>query len=185
MDFEIFQNLINQNKSKKEEGIAARFYDRTVKTGQYNQDGLPVFKTICYCEIKIKDNTTEIFDQPATQDKIERFPLEYARYQMSKKQVQKGTPLEQFAFLTVAEIEACKYRGIFTIEALSEMSNEHTKNLGLLKERELARQFIENNRSAKQKIDIEALRQSYEQKIGELKSEIDTLRKKNNRRKTK
>ena len=185
MDFEIFQNLINQNKSQKEDGVVAKFYDRTIKTGKYNQNGLPEFKTICYCEIKIKDNTTEVFDQPATREKIERFPLEYARYQMSKKQVQKGTPLEQFAFLTVAEIESCKYRGIFTIEALSEMSNEHAKNLGLLKERELARQFIENNRSAKQKIDIEELRHSYEQKIEELKNEINTLRKKTSGRKTK
>ena len=185
MDFEIFQNLINQNKTQTEDGVVARFYDRIIKTGKFNDDGLPVFKTVCYCEIKIKDNTTEVFDQPATSDKIERFPVEYARYQMSRKQVQKGTPLEQFAFLTAAEIESCKYRGIFTIEALCNMSEEQAKSLGLSKERIVGRQFIEHSRAAKKELDIEKLRQDYEEKMTALKNEIASLKKSIKRRKNK
>ena len=108
MDFEAYQKLIEQSKYKNEDNIVARFYDRAVKTGITDKTGLPEFKTVCYCEIRIRDNTTEVYDQPADNEKCARFPAEYARYKLSKKQAKTGMPLEQVAFLTAAEIETCK-----------------------------------------------------------------------------
>ena len=101
MDFALFQQVIKQGESEK--NVAARFYDKAVKTNMVADNGLPVFKNVTYVEIRLKDNNTEVFNQPATAEKIRRFPKEYALYQLSKKQVEKGTPLEQFAFLTAAE----------------------------------------------------------------------------------
>ena len=91
MDFAMFEKFANNSGS--EEGVAARFYDRAVKTGEVGENGLPKFKLVCFCEIRIKDNTSEIYDQPASEEKIRRFPAEYARYQLGKKQVVDGTPL--------------------------------------------------------------------------------------------
>ena len=185
MDFEIYQSVINQNKNKSEENVSARFYDRVIKTKSFNEKGLPIFKTVCYCEIRIKDNTTEIFDQPATSDKIERFPVEYARYQLTKKRVPSGTPLEQFAFLTASEIESCKYRGIFTVESLSELSNEHANNLGLSFEHKAAQNFVAIAHKNQQIMFSQVKEQEYLQKISELKEEIEILKKQVNRRKKK
>ena len=62
-----------------QDGIAARFYDKAIKTDNISKDGLPIFINRCFVEIRIKDNNDEVFDQPATADKIHRFPVEYAR----------------------------------------------------------------------------------------------------------
>ena len=78
MDFTTFEKVASGKNS--EEGIVARFYDRAVKTGVLSADGLPKFKNVCFCEVRIKDNMSEIYDQPADEDKIKRFPVEYARY---------------------------------------------------------------------------------------------------------
>ena len=185
MDFATYQNLINQNKHRTEDNVVAKFYDKTVKTGQIDDKGLPIFKNVCYCEIRIKDNTTEIFNQPSTQDKIERFPLEYARYQLSKKQSENGTPLEQFSFLSISEIEACKHHGIFTVESLANLDAKHVKNLNLEVECLAAKQFIKNAAKLKDAIALEKQKQEYEQKISELMATISELKKNNVRRKNK
>lgn len=176
MDFDIYQKLIEQNRNHLDDGVSARFYDRAVKTGEFDSNGIPKFVDVCYCEIRIKDNTTEVFDQPATPDKIERFPVEYARYQLSKKQVKNGTPLENFAFLSLSEIESCKYHGIFTLEALVDLSEDRVRNLNLIKEQKTARCFLENNRQVKKIEDIAQLKNDYEQKIASLNAEIAKLK---------
>lgn len=145
MDFNTFQKIA-QN-SNPEEGVIARFYDKAVKTNEVSADGLPVFKNKCFIEIRIRDNSSEIFDQPATPEKIKRFPVEYARYQLGRKQVKEGTPLEQFAFLTAAEIETLKIRGIFTVEALSGLSDEKCDLLKIKTERDLALKFLSASRN--------------------------------------
>lgn len=185
MDFATYQNLIEQNKHRNDDSVIARFYDRSVKTGQLDNNGMPLFKAVCYCEIRIKDNTTEIFDQPADQEKIERFPVEYARYQLSKKQAQSGTPLEQFAFLSVSEIDTCKYRGVFTVESLAGLSDEHARDLCLTNECILARKFIAASRKMKQTADAEQLENMYQRQIASLKAEIAELKRSKNRRKNK
>lgn len=177
MDFAAYQRLIEQNKHKSEDNVFARFYDRVVKTDEITKTGLPVFKTVCYCEIRIKDNTTEIYDQPATEEKYKRFPIEYAQYQLSRKKAEKGTPLEQFAFLTAAEIVSCKYRGIFTVEDLAALDIEHAKELGLIKESTQARLFMGKSSEIKQSIDAAQLIESYKNKIAELEAEIESLKK--------
>ena len=111
MDFAIYQNLINQNKHRQDNSLSVRFYDKSIKTDKLNDNGIPVFKSVCYCEIRIKDNTTEIYDQPATKDKIERFPIEYARYQMMKEKTIRGTALLQSHLSS--NRRDCKARSVF------------------------------------------------------------------------
>ena len=185
MDFATYQNLKKKKKNRTDNHVAARFYNRAVKTGELSEDGLPIFKDVCYCEIRIKDNTTEVFDQPATEEKINRFPLEYARYQLSQKQIAEGTPLEEFAFLTASEIESCKCHGVFTIETLASLDEEKIKNLGLSAEAALAKKFISGNKLIKQGVDIAALEEKYRCKIADLEAEISRLKSKPERRKKK
>ena len=185
MDFATYQNLINQNKHRQDDSLSVRFYDKSIKSEVLNDDGIPVFKSVCYCEIRIKDNTTEVFDQPATQDKIDRFPIEYARYQLGKQKVTSGTPLEMFAFLSACEIDRCKYRGMFTIEDFISISQEQAKSLQLEKEWDLAQKFISNSKSMKKIIEVEAVEEKYKSKIAELEKQIKELSKTKSRRKSR
>ena len=182
MDFATYQNLINQNKHKQDNSLSVRFYDKAIKTDKLSDNGIPVFKSVCYCEIRIKDNTTEVFDQPATKDKIERFPIEYARYQMMKEKTIQGTPLEMFAFLSATEIETCKYRGIFTVEALAELTVEQAQNLQLLNEYKMAQKFVLLSKNIN---DVSKLEKKYQNQIAKLEERIMEISQNKTRRKNK
>ena len=175
MDFLAFQNIV-QN-SNRQDGIAARFYDKAVKTGELTPDGLPVFVNRCFVEIRIKDNNCEIFDQPATKEKINRFPVEYARYLLGKKQVNEGTPLEQFAFLTAAEVESLKVRGIFTVEALASMPEARAQQLELAYERGLAQKFMARAHDNKALAQWQKKEENYRAEINALKAELEELKR--------
>ena len=174
MDFSTFENMIHNHNPQ--EGVIARFYDKAVKTGEMSENGLPIFKNRCFVEIRIKDNNCEIFDQPATEEKIRRFPIEYARYQLGKKKIETGTPLEQFAFLTAAEIESLKVHGIFTVEMLAELGKEKALELGISKEQELAKKFLQQAKNNKTLLDWQQKEEEYLAKISALTAEVTKLK---------
>ena len=182
-DFALFQQILEQ-PSAEDNNMAARFYDKAVKTSELTSNGLPIFKNVTYIEIRLKDNSTEVFNQPASQDKIRRFPKEYALYRLAKKQTEDGTPLEQFAFLDAAEIATCKNRGIFTVEALANLTEEKIKNLGLQEEHKLACLFLDQSKQNDKLQKLAAIEEAYKNEIAELKEKIELLETKLKQRKT-
>ncbi len=173
MDFATFERIAQD--ANPEEGVFARFYDRVVKTGEVDENGFPEFETVCFVEIRLKDNNSEVFDQPASSDKIKRFPAEYARYQLAKKQCEKGTPLEQFAFLTAAEIESLKMRGIFTVEALSGLDKEKVGLLKLEREQDLAKRFVQKAKDNSVLIEWQKKEEAYREQIDVLQNKVAQL----------
>ncbi len=170
-EFNTFQTMINTQHSETD--TFARFYDRSVKTNDINpKTGLPIFKDICYVEIRIKNNNTDIYDQPATPEKIARFPEAYHRYQATKKQCQDGSPLEHFSFLTAAQIATLKCHGICTVEALASLSRERAQDLDLVREKDMAEKFLSS--AQKNCTQIE-----WQTKCDALQKQIDTLRREN------
>lgn len=180
MDFATFEKVAREGAS--EEGVSARFYDRVVKTGELGENGLPKFETVCFCEIRIKDNNCEVFDQPATPDKIRRFPAEYARYQMARKQVADGTPLEQFAFLSAAEVESLKMHGIFTVEALATLPDDKAAQCGVSSEKNLAEKFLTQARNNAALAEWQKKEEGYRSKIAFLEAEVKRLQNADNRK---
>lgn len=172
-DFAMFQKLINS--SNKEEGVFARFYTKAVKTEELGENGLPKFKNVEYIEIRIRDNN-DIIKRKADNNDKERFPVEYQRYLLEKKQVEKGTPLNQFAFLDASQLETCKYRGIFTVETLASLDDEKAKSIDLLKERDLAKKFIEVSKNNQVIDDFSKKEKKYKEEIKRLKEEIERLK---------
>ena len=171
--FSTFQTMINN--AKTETGVVARFYDRAVQTGEISESGLPVFKEVMYVEIRVRDQN-DVFDQPADENHIKRFPIEYNRYLLEKKESEKGTPLAQFAFLTVSQLECCKYRGIFTVERLADLEDSKARDVGLVKEKELAIKFLEVSKNNAVINDFSKKEKKYQAEIKKLKSEIEQLK---------
>lgn len=182
MDFDMFQQLLDSAKNKSDNTVAARFYDRLIKSDKLDENGLPVFDTVCFVEIRMRD-CHDVFDQPADADKIQRFPTEYNRYLLAKKQVEKGAPLDQFAFLTAAEIETLKFRGIFTVEALAGLDEEKARLIGVLSEHKAAKLFLQQAKGHKALIEAQKREERYLAEIDFLKSQIEKLRRLNNRAK--
>ena len=175
MDFSLFRQIADNIQD--EHNVMARFYDKAVKTSKVSDNGVPIFKNVTYVEIRLKDNNTEVFNQPASAEKIRRFPKEYALYQMSKEKIKDGTPLEQFAFLTAAEVATCKNRGIFTVEDLAALDNEKVQKLNLEDEHQLAKVFIKNANNNGKIADFVAREKEYRQQIKMLREKIENLEK--------
>lgn len=177
IDFSVFQSMLEN--SNKETGVVAMFYDKVVRTGIIMPNGLPEFKEKPYVRIKTRDNS-DIFDQPASQEHVRRFPVEYNRYILEKKEIKSGTPLTEFAFLTKIQLENCKFRGVFTVERLAELTDEQAKDIGLTEEKELAIRFIEVSKNNKKIDDFTKKEKKYQTEIKKLKEQIEELKGKLN-----
>lgn len=128
--------------------VFAKFYDRMVKTSETNpKNGLPIFKEVCFIEIRIKNNATDVVDQPATKEKIARFPKEYQCYLEAKEKEKTGTALSLFAFLTPLEQETLKSHGIFTLEDFVSLPMKRVRDLSLEEEYKKAKSFIKMNKN--------------------------------------
>ncbi len=170
-EFSTFQSVINTQHSETD--TFARFYDRSVKTGEINpKTGLPIFKNVCYVEIRIKNNNTDIYDQPATPEKIARFPEAYRRYETTKKQVRDGSPLEHFSFLTAAQIDTLKCHGICTVERLASLPFEKAQDLDVTSEKEAAEKFLSSARKNCSQIE-------WQTKFDTLQKQIEALTREN------
>lgn len=172
-DFNLFQSMLNNQKS--EDGVFAEFYDKTLKTDEFTDKGLPVFKSKTYIKIRLRDNN-DVYDQPANDENIRRFPVEYNRYLLNKKEIEKGTPLNQFSFLTVAQLDICNFRGIFTVERLANLTDEQASSLGLSEEKDLALKFIDVSKNNSVIADFEKKEKAYKAEIKKLKAEIERLK---------
>jgi cell division protein FtsB len=170
-DFAVFNSYLNN----RETNVFARFHDVMVKTGEFNKNGMPEFKSVVYVEIKVKDSR-DVVDRPAREDDIRRFPREYQFYEVKKDKVKSGTPLNQFAFLSPIQIESCNVKGIFTVEDLASLDEERARNIGLLDEVAFAKKFLEmsknNNAIAKYEAEIKKLKAE----IVKLKDELKAVR---------
>lgn len=171
-DFAMFQKLIN---NKTEDGVFARFYNKAVKTGNTKENGLPEFKNKVYVEIRIRDNN-DVVDRKADEEDFARFPIEYNRFLLEQKQVENGTPLNQFAFLDASQLETCKYRGVFTVETLAGLDDEKARSIDLLEERDLAKRFIEISKNNQVIDDFAKKEKKYQNEIKKLKEEIARLK---------
>ena len=174
MDFNLFRQVADN--AEDERNVAARFYDKAVKTEEKTAGGLPVFKNVTYVEIRLKDNSTEVFNQPATPEKIKRFPREYALYCQSKAKIENGTPINQFAFLTAAEVATCQNRGIWTIEALAALAPQKALDLGLSDEVEKARLFSLAAKAQYDATTFAVKEKEYQSRISALQDEIAALK---------
>ena len=176
IDFALFRQVADNLNDER--NVAARFYDKAVKTENLSSEGLPVFKNVTYVEIRLKDNNTEVFNQPATSEKIRRFPKEYALYKLAKEKIKNGTPLNQFAFLNAAEIATCESRGIFTVEDLAKLDENKALSLGLTHEKRLAEAFIKRAKNNTAVADFLEKEQQYKDEIENLKNENLMLKQK-------
>lgn len=174
IDFALFRQIADNSDDNR--NVAARFYDKAIKTQEVTDSGLPIFKNVTYVEIRLKDNSTEVFNQPASAEKIKRFPREYALYKLAKEKIKDGTPLEQFAFLSAAELATCKNRGIFTVEELAKLSADKVKDLGLQNEHDLAVIFVKKAKSNKEIADFVNKEEEYKAEIEFLKEENSLLK---------
>ena len=161
---------------EERKSVFAKFFKKNIKTGNYNDKGLPEFVEKVYIEIRVV-NSFDVVERLADRNDIMRFPKEYEMFQRADERAKKGTPLTMFAFLTPAQIECCNAKDIYTIEELSKTSKEKAHDIGLAGEVELAKKFLAVSKNNKAIADFENRIKELETEIAGLRAENDELRR--------
>lgn len=172
LGYEVFSSMLNQ---RSENNVFAKFHNKWVKTGKIKDNGLPEFVEKLYIEIKIKGNT-DISDRPAEETDLMRFPREYAFYKNKAEKLKQGTPLNQFAFLTLPEIEECENKGILTVEDLAGLTDEQAQSINLTYAKELAIKFLQMAKDNKVIADFEEEIKRLKAENQKLKEDLEALR---------
>ncbi len=156
--------------------LFAKFYDRLIKTNETNPTtGLPIFKEVCFVEVRIKNNMTDIFDQPATEEKIRQFPQEYQLYLASKEKLKEGTDLKMFAHFSPKEVATLNAHGIFSVEEFIALSPQKATDLGLKEEQEQAKTFLS---LCQNQVDVKKLQAEIDhlkEENAHLKAQVESL----------
>ena len=156
--------------------LFAKFYDRLIKTNETNpKTGLPIFKEVCFVEVRIKNNMTDIVDQPATQEKIRQFPREYQLYLASKEKLKEGTDLKMFAHFSPKDVATLNAHGIFSVEEFVALSEEKAIDFGLHSEWQKAKTFLSLSKNQADMTRLEAEISTLKEENERLKAEIQTL----------
>lgn len=168
-DFSMFNSVLN---AQANQGVFANFYDKYVKTGKILDNGLPEYVVKTYINIRVKDTQDEAV-HPADREDMIRFPREYELYKLKKEKAKQGTPLQMFAFLTIAQIDCCNTRGVFTVEELAKLTLEQAKSINLVEEVEMAKTFLKASKNNKCLSEYQAEIKRLKDEIAKLKEQLE------------
>lgn len=156
--------------------VFAKFYNRQVRTGDFDDHGLPVYVTRVYVKIRVVNSFDEV-DRMAERQDFERFKAEYEAFLREADRVKKGIPLNMFAFLDAAQIESCNMKDIFTVEELSKLSKEKAASFGLTTEVEAAKKFLSYSKDNKEIAEANKKIEELEKQVAALQSENEELKR--------
>ena len=78
--------------------------------------------------------------------------------------------------MSLAEVDALKSRGIFTVETLAALAPQKAADLGISRERDLAVRFVERAQNNKPLQEWQQTEEKYLARIKSLETELNNLR---------
>ncbi len=94
--------------------------------------GRTIKKDVPYIKIiQPGESTRQVYDQPATDEDVARFPRQWAAFQAGQKQEVIGTPLELLFPDSPAIVENLKVVGFRTVEQLSAANDTALQSIGM------------------------------------------------------
>ncbi len=94
--------------------------------------GRPIKRDVPHVKIiQPGESRLSVYDQPATNDDVARFPRQWAAFQAGQKQEITGTRLDMLFPESPAIVENLKAVGIFTVEQLATLPDTGLQNVGM------------------------------------------------------
>ena len=108
------------------------FYKQAIKNEKRSNEAKTAkFDEVVMVEITIPGDKNFRFVDRASDDHKERFPTAWAQFEASEAQVGDGTPLEEWAMMTVGRVKELKSMHIHTVEQLAELPDAFISKLGM------------------------------------------------------
>lgn len=126
--------------------VFAQFYTRAVNDGVASKEaGRPISKNVPYVKIiQPGESRLSVYDQPATNEDVARFPRQWAAFQSGKQMEVSGTMLSVLFPADPAVVENLKALNFHTVEQLAEANDTAIQQIGMggSQWRDKARQYI-------------------------------------------
>ncbi len=114
--------------------MVAKFYKRAIfQPFKSKVEGRQIFEDVLYVEYYAAGSTLHKMDVPAQEYHKQRFSKQWAYYQAgnTKDSREIGTPLEQWAILSPADVENMRAVKFYTIENVAGASDMQLQSLGM------------------------------------------------------
>jgi hypothetical protein len=168
-----------QGKYKKGLSIAKFFTRSEQDIGKSKQLGRYVSRKIDMIRIIIPGDKHNIVERRMQERDKEKYAKEWEAYVKMEEFVPEGTLLETWPMVSRAQVEDLKYNNIFTVEQLSELSDENLGKVGLGGRllREHAKAFIETSRKGAVPAALVAENKALKDQVHLLSAQMDALSK--------
>jgi hypothetical protein len=108
-----------------------RFEKKAVKNAfKSEMEGRPIYEEVNYVRIQ-QPGERDVYNQPATQDHIRRFPKQWEAFQKGAEQIPEGTPIALLFPNEEAVREVLLDLKILTVEQLASCSEHAIERLGM------------------------------------------------------
>lgn len=114
--------------------MIVRFYTRAKQNNFLSsKEGRPIFEDKIYCEYYPAGQRLLVMDIPAREDHKARFAKQWAYFQSTQKTDGggAGTPLEQWAILSPADVENLRAMKFTTVDQIAAASDQQMQVLGM------------------------------------------------------
>lgn len=137
---------IANRQERGEDNTIPRFYMRAVQDPlETERQNRPIYKEVPYVEIIVPGDKNNRPDVKVTDEHKRRWPVQWEKFQISKREVLEGTPIESWPLLNRAQVAEFKALGILTVESLAGLDDLGVQKLGPygLNMRQRAKQHIQ------------------------------------------
>lgn len=111
--------------------------------GESEKQGRPIFQDMPFIRIMFPGDKTKVVDRPVTDADRQRFPNQYAAFERQGEQVQSGTPITEWPFLTKSQALEMKGIGIHTVEQLAGVVDGNLTWFGAREYRDKAKAWLD------------------------------------------
>lgn len=151
------------------------FYPRAIHNKRKSdEEGRAIYDEIDYVKILVPGDNKNTVDRKVRDEDIKRWPAAWKRYQEKRDPEISGTPLKDWAYLTVSRVAELERLNIFSMEQLAAVSDDHLPKLGpgardLVKR---AQMFLQGDDSAIK--ELRAENQALRDKVRDLEGQLET-----------
>jgi hypothetical protein len=176
---------LNSDDRSADSNLIVRFYQREVKNEFLSEEeGRPIYYMADYINISVSGDRNNIIDTIVNKGHIQRFPIEWARYQndkSGKEDTVVGTMLKDWDLVTPAIAAELRHYNFLTVEQVANASDEQISKTSMIvgmsghSFRDRAKAFLaaSKRKDSTEEIKLELMKRDAEMK--ELKEQLANL----------
>lgn len=171
------QAMQEHDRHRGDENLYVMFYKGHVEDREASlKEGRPIFKDSEFIKIIVPGDKNNIIDRTVREEDKRRFPKQYQAFRNNEEEYISGTPLENWQYLSSAQVAELKYFGVRTVEQLANVNDSTGQNFsGFNKLKKKAAEYIEASASDAPLVQLQAELEERDQKIEEQERTIQDL----------